>query len=229
MISLIIPTYEKINFTKSCLEDLSKLEIDFEVIIVDNSKTNDTELLTKSFSKIKNLFYIKSDKNTFSRACNLGYNASKYDYVCFLNNDIRVKSEFNDWPNILIKCIDQNYPCIVGDTGGCIDKQANFLYETRDVAKKINYISGWNLCISKKVAKYLEENGQLWDESIDFYFTETELCFRAAKKGIKLIVKNIPLVHFGKISTNKFEVHKLYKEGREQFLKAVKEKQLDLT
>lgn len=225
MISFIIPTYEKINFTKSCLEDLSKLIIDFEVIIVDNSKTNDTELFCKSFNKIKNFKYIKCDKNLFTRACNLGYKKSTYDYVCFLNNDIRVKDNFDNWPLLLINKLNLNDNAIIGDTGGLIDKGGNFVYETRDNTKKINYISGWLLTINKKVAKLLEnENGDLFDDRVGFYFSETELCFRATKKGVKLIMQNVPLTHFGKISTDRTQINKLYKEGRSAFLEIVKEK-----
>ena len=74
------------------------------------------------------------------------------------------------------------------------------------------------------MAKILEDNNTLWDEQISFYFTETELCFRAKQKDIKLIIKNLPVSHFGKISTDKFKVPLLYRDGRNQFLKAAKEK-----
>jgi len=222
LISFIIPTYEKVNFTKSCLKDLFRLSIPFEVIVVDNSQTNETYEMCLDYKKYNNFKYLRSSKNTFSHACNTGYKNASGEYLCFLNNDIRVKENHDSWPNLLISTI-KDYEkngenIIIGPTGGMLDNNFNFLYETRDANKKINYISGWCLTLSKAVAKILEiSEDEMWDERFKFYFEDADIGFRAQQKNIKLVLKDIPVVHFGKISTDKTQINKLYNEGKKIF------------
>lgn len=52
------------------------------------------------------------------------------------------------------------------------------------------------------------------------YFNDTDLSFRARKLGIKFDVVPLPdVVHFGKISSSQLNVHQLYIEGRNVFLR----------
>ena len=109
-LSIIIPVFNKSNFTKSCLQDLCQLDKDkHEIIIIDNDSKDNTEEVVRSFMKDHyNIIYIRNDQNYgFAQACNRGYNASHYANVLFLNNDIRVKSDHNNWTDLLINELER--------------------------------------------------------------------------------------------------------------------------
>lgn len=95
-ISIVIPTYnrsEDLRITLSALN--SNLHLIKEVIIVDQSKNDETKNLIKSLknSKIK---YIFSKIPSITIARNIGAkNASKEsDIICFIDDDVTLKKEY---------------------------------------------------------------------------------------------------------------------------------------
>lgn len=220
-LSIIIPVYNKWNFTKSCLEDLSKLDkAKVEIIVVDNASTDETIEELKTYQqKMNNLYVIQNLKNEgFSCAVNAGYTKAKASYVMFLNNDIRVKDKFETWAFDLLNSCDNNN--LVGPTGGKVDitNEFNFLYETNDSTKEINYLSGWCLVAKKEVWKKLEDkNGKIFEEKFFCYFEDTDLSFRAKEMGVILDMTPIPVVHFGKVSSKQLNTYELYRKSKIMF------------
>ena len=215
--SIIIPTYEKEKFTVSCLKDLSKLSANnHEIIIVDNSFTENTKIAIDNL-KLPNVKYYKSDINTFSHACNLGYLNSIGDNILFLNNDIKVH-EYIEWTDKLLYTLSKSDYIITGPTGGFLDEKTfEFKYETRNENDNINYISGWCLAGTRKTFDYLEEDGHIFSEIYKFYFEDADLGWTALKKNVKLVLTDIPVTHFGKISTDKTKISYLYLNGKKIF------------
>jgi len=84
MLSIIIPQYNKSAMTENCINSIIETtSIPYEIVLVDNGST---EIISDKHKKLVN--YIRSDENIlFSRGCNLGAKNSKYDNLCFLNND----------------------------------------------------------------------------------------------------------------------------------------------
>lgn len=96
--SIIIPTFNRADITKSCVFLLIKLleesTVDFELIVVNDGSTDDTEIffsnLAKTHDKVR---LINTDKKSgeyrnpgFAR--NAGIKASKGKYICFTDGDI---------------------------------------------------------------------------------------------------------------------------------------------
>jgi GT2 family glycosyltransferase len=216
-LSIIIPVFNKFNFTLSCINGLFKSNIanQLEIIIVDNASSDNTQ---KELSQIKqdNFIYIRNEENLFhSKGCNVGYQKSSGDNILFLNNDIKIKS--NDWAEIIL---DHCNDAIVGPTMGQLDNNFNFIREANKQLEGNVYISGWCIASSRSNCNKLDIDGkgQIWNEKFPFYWNDTDLSWRARKTGLKLMVMNIPLVHFGKISSSQLNVQKLYLEGRKTFL-----------
>lgn len=225
VLSIIIPCYNKWAFTKACLNDLSYLPDNHEIIVIDNGSTDETkeELQKITDPKIK---IIRNEENLFhSKACNQGYVTAEADVVLFLNNDVRIKDNHDIWtepfysdhPRLLIRLVDIG---VVGPTMGLLDNQFNFVKEANQQLTGNTYISGWCLAASKNILKQLEVvPGQVWNEKYPMYFNDSDLGQRARKKNIPLEVITLPdVVHFRKISSSQFNVHKLYSEGRRAFL-----------
>jgi GT2 family glycosyltransferase/2-polyprenyl-3-methyl-5-hydroxy-6-metoxy-1,4-benzoquinol methylase len=230
-VSIITPVFNKWNFTKSYLEDMLRLSsAKVEVIVVDNASTDETaEKIVAYQKRMPNLKYIRNNDNLgFGAACNIGYNNAIGEHVLFLNNDIRVKERFEDWIDILVeKCNDNN---LVSPTGGKVDPDNDFkfLYETNDPTKDINYLSGWCLMAKKSVwEKFIEADYQYrgpFSKSFFVYFEDTDLGFRARATNIDLNMADVPVVHFGKVSSKQLNTFSLYNESRATFIKLWKTK-----
>jgi hypothetical protein len=83
-ISVIVPTLWKIDGFLDVLKRLSKIDIIGEIIVIDNT-VNPPEL------NIHNVVHIKEKTNTFvNPAWNKGFKLSKFEKLCFLNDDVDV-------------------------------------------------------------------------------------------------------------------------------------------
>jgi GT2 family glycosyltransferase len=87
--SIIIPVFNKVSFTRQCLDILfsePSEQVDFEVIVVDDASTDQTpELLAEFSDRVRCL---RHEVNTgFAVTCNDGAAAAAGKYVVFLNND----------------------------------------------------------------------------------------------------------------------------------------------
>ena len=90
LVSIIIPTYNRIDLTRQCLEALRRNTpaAACEVIVVDNGSTDGTSKLLQREQERGNLRAILNEENIgFAKACNLGASQAHGKYLLFLNND----------------------------------------------------------------------------------------------------------------------------------------------
>lgn len=220
-LSIVIPVFNKYNFTKACLNDLSKLPDDHEIIVVDNGSSDETQAELKNNTRIH---YVRSEVNEgFAKACNKGYAEATSSNVLFLNNDIRVKSDYDNWTEqIIYECDHED--CLIGPTMGQLDKDLNFIQEANKNLIGNSYMSGWCLAASKKVFDKLvlssnQYKGPFSEEFGIAYFEDTDLSFRTKRKNIAAFqLVDIPVVHFGKVSSKQLNTSKLYSEARKIFV-----------
>jgi N-acetylglucosaminyl-diphospho-decaprenol L-rhamnosyltransferase len=88
-VSIVIPLYNQLKYTKLCLESLqSTLNVLPEIILVDNASTDGTADYLRTLSNIK---VISNAENLgFAGGCNTGIRAASGDWVVVLNNDVIV-------------------------------------------------------------------------------------------------------------------------------------------
>ncbi len=90
-ISIIVVTFNNLEYTKLCLESITKNTgyPNYEIIIVDNDSCDGTlEFIEKYKINQNNIIIINNNKNLgFAVANNLGVNVSNGNYLVFLNND----------------------------------------------------------------------------------------------------------------------------------------------
>jgi len=110
-VSIIIPVYNQWELTKNCLISLKQYTPgeNFEVIVVDNGSSDDTNAHCPVLGQ--NLFgqqikYIRLEKNiNFGPACNLGAKNAHGDFLFFLNNDTLVTE---NWLPPLLNAFDED-------------------------------------------------------------------------------------------------------------------------
>ncbi len=88
-VSVIIPTYNRAHLIGRALNSLANQTYkDFEVVIVDDASTDDTEAYIKGFSDFLNIQYVRHEKNKGEAAArNTGIRAARSEYVAFLDSD----------------------------------------------------------------------------------------------------------------------------------------------
>jgi GT2 family glycosyltransferase len=216
-LSIVVLCYNKWNFTKSCLDDLSKLPKDHEIVVIDNASSDETK---SQLEDSKEIVYHRNEQNLgFAAGSNLGYSISSAPNVMFLNNDIRVKFNHSTWTQEIINKCDYG---LIGPTMGTLDSNLNFIKEANSyLDTPFSYLSGWCISSSKENWNKLIINDYLGPFSQEFglaYFEDTDLSFRARKLEIPMVITDIPVVHFGKVSSQQLNTYSLYKSAREIFV-----------
>jgi glycosyltransferase involved in cell wall biosynthesis len=87
--SIIIPTYNRANLiTKTLNSVFAQTYKDYEVIVIDNCSTDNTEEVLSELIEQKRIRFIKHDKN-YERATsrNTGMENARGDFVTFLDSD----------------------------------------------------------------------------------------------------------------------------------------------
>ncbi len=114
MISVIIPNFNGASLLPSLFDNLKNVfPLNTEIIFIDNGST-DQSLNILSGLKIPNLILIRNQTNLgFAYAVNQGIVAASNHYVCLLNNDIILKT---DWFDFISKEIKKHseYACFCG-------------------------------------------------------------------------------------------------------------------
>ena len=87
--SVVIPTYNRAGFIEATLKSvLGQTYSSYEVIIVDNCSTDDTDQVLEPYIKAGQIRYIKHDQNyERARSRNTGMQAAQGDFVTLLDSD----------------------------------------------------------------------------------------------------------------------------------------------
>lgn len=104
--SIIIPIYNKKEYTQKCLESIFRFgsKYEFEIIVVDNGSTDGGG---RYLAELGDKVVVITNKNNlgFAKACNQGAKVSSGEYLLFLNNDTVVTDK---WLDILVEELDSS-------------------------------------------------------------------------------------------------------------------------
>ena len=88
-ISVIVPVFNNLEYTKDCVTDLLNCKnLNLEIIVIDNGSTDKTMQFLKKFSE---LIVISNSTNLgCAYSWNQGLSKSTGDWIIVLNNDVRI-------------------------------------------------------------------------------------------------------------------------------------------
>ncbi len=95
-ISVIIPVYNVAGYVKECIESLlAQSFTDFEIIMVDDGSTDNSGDICDSYALIDNRIRVIHRENEGpSIARNVGLDVANGEYICFVDSDDSVRSDY---------------------------------------------------------------------------------------------------------------------------------------
>lgn len=217
VVSIIIPVFNNIKYTFHCLKSilLQSQSMNYEVIIVDDCSSDNTQEILKQVSGIQ---IINNKTNSgFIASCNHGAEKAKGKYVLFLNNDTQVTE---NWLNELLKSYHHfDDVGLVGaklvypdgrlqEAGGIVWQDGSAWNYGRlsepDMpqycyAREVDYCSGACILIEKS---FFYSLGNFDKHYSPAYYEDTDLAFKVRQAGKKVIYQpNTRIIHFEGISS----------------------------
>ena len=222
--SIIILTYNNLEYTKSCIESIKKYtnKNTYEIIVIDNASTDDTINYLKEIKDIKVI--LNKENLGFPKGCNQGINfADKENDILFLNNDTLVTT---NWLDNLKTCLYSDKK--IGAVGPVCNKNENrqgvdFKYETLDEmqqkAKENNisnkdkweekvFLIGYCILIKKEVIDKIKELDENYSPG---YVEDNDLSLRIIKQGYKLMLCHDVFIHHYLGTAFRKDLNKFYK------------------
>lgn len=231
--SIIILTYNCLEYTKKCLFSIKKYtDVPYELIVVDNGSSDGTVEYLKQFSDI-NLIENKTNKG-FSIGNNQGIKVAKGDYILLLNNDTIVTE---GWLRRMISHFDAEESIgLIGprtnNISGYQSIEVNYSDNLEDIQEFVNnYIknkkgyysiqhrlAGFCLLIKREV---IEKIGLLDERFVSGNFEDDDYCLRARQAGFKcLVAEDVFIHHYGSktFEENKINYYIKMDQNRDLFL-----------
>lgn len=218
--SIIIPVFNKADFTFQCLRALFR-EIDLtrnEIIVVDNASTDETgQMLARLGNRVRVIRH--SENKGFVEACNSGASAAHGKFLVFLNNDTIVQP---DWLSSLVETIESDETVgAVGsmlifpdgkmqEAGGIVwnDGSAHLYgYGERpedapfNFRREVDYCSGASLFVSKNL---FDSFGGFDMRYAPAYYEDTDLCMNVRAANRKVVFQPLSkVIHFEGITAGR--------------------------
>ena len=194
LISVVIPTYNRLPILRKCLESLENQVLieeihNFEIVLVDDGSTDGTtEWLKNNIKSFPHIRLFEQSHGGPAQGRNLGVEKSRGDLIVFIDSDLVVDKYFlRNHVESLIRAWKKhgNRKCF---TYGSVINTSNFNNPNSEPFKLQDlswaYFATGNVAIDKKV---LEISG-LFDTSFRLYgWEDLELGERLRKMGVKLI------------------------------------------
>ena len=234
IVSIIIPVYNKWQYTYNCLKSIleNTEDIPYEIIIANDCSTDSTDEMLK---KIEGIKAIKNEHNLgYLKNCNNAVNLANGQYVLYLNNDTYVKKGWlesllepvikNDnvaivGPNIIStegKLLENGW--IIGIDGwglpiGRGDDPSKYEY---NYLKEVDCVTGACLLIKKEVFM----KAGLFDERFSpAYYEEFDFAFSVKKLGYKVVVQpKAQVIHYDNSSYGKDTRDRLSVNNHQKFM-----------
>lgn len=201
-VSIVIPVHNKFDVTYVCLAAIlfAATKASYEVIVVDDGSTDTTIRLPEIAPGV---IYVRNEAALgFVGACNAGAAAARGHYIYFLNNDTEPTAYFLDELIFAFENFDgvglSGSKLIYGD--GVLQEAGGIVWNSGDpwnygrrqnaadprftYSRVCDYVSGAAIMIPRAL---WHEVGGFSQEFMPAYFEDTDLAFKVAAAGKKVV------------------------------------------
>ncbi len=229
LVSIIIPTFNKWEYTSACLESLhltaQTQQTPFEVIVVDNASTDLTSAALDSLPGCLRL-NIRVHRNKanlgFAKACNQGARLARGRYLLFLNNGTEARP---GWLDAMVETLESDpsiavvgskllYPDGTIQHGGVVIRRGrpfpitpDHLHRGRPASESdqpldLNAVTAACLLIRREVFEAIGG----FDEGYINGYEDVDLCFKVKEQGWRIVYtpKSV-LVHHESVSPGRHQ------------------------
>ncbi len=221
--SVIIPVFNKFEFTARCLLSLAELvqKEPFEIIVVDDGSSDQTKPTLSGLSGLR--FHRNPANLGFVDSCNVGARMATGEYLVFLNNDTLVTP---GWIEALEQTFHAREDCgLVGsmliypdmtlqEAGGMVfrDGSASNRGKGRDIGdpefnylRPVDYCSGASIMIRAELFKQI---GAFDTRYRPAYYEDTDLAFAVRRAGFQVYYQPASkVIHFEGVTAGKKTSH----------------------
>jgi O-antigen biosynthesis protein len=207
-VSIIIPTYNGRALLEQNLPAVLAAAPGAEVLVVDDASTDDTaDWLSKNYPAVKVLVHEKNQR--FAAACNSGVAAATGEVVVLLNNDVvpgptfltPLMAHFKDEAVFAVGCAEYDGEHISGRSGGDFLRGMYVHWRATDqIAGPTLWVSGGSGAFRKATWDKL---GGMDTAYAPAYEEDRDICYRALKRGNKILFEPKSIVRHSHETTNK--------------------------
>ena len=216
-VSIVIPTYGKLEFTWACLRSIAEhcAGQSFEVIVVDDAGPDDPAPLEAAARGVR---FFRNEKNLgFIGACNRGAAEARGDFLLFLNNDTRVQPGWLEWllwtfdemPDVGLVGSRLVFPDgTMQESGGIVFRDGSaWNYGRRGdpdddrhlYLRDVDYCSGASIMLRRALLERLGGFDALYAPA---YYEDTDLAFRVRREGLRTVIQPLSwITHYEGISS----------------------------
>ena len=232
--SIVILTYNQLEYTKLCIESIRKFtpKDKYELIVVDNNSTDETVKWLKEQSDIK--LILNTENYGVPKGYNQGINVCVGDNILLLNNDVIVTPnwlynlDYALWSNYKIgavSCVSnyvsngQKVNVNYNDITSMLDFANRFNIKDSNKYEKRSKLIGFCFLVKREV---VDKVGLLDEQFFPGNFEDDDYSIRILRANYNLILcKDTFIHHFGSISfkQNNMDYKKILKENKIKFNK----------
>ena len=191
-ISVLVVNLNNLQFTKDCVSDLMSQDCEFNLTIIDQ---NSSEEGTKEyFSTLpSNIDFIQNESNTpLNHLWNWFVIKSNTPYICLLNNDVRIASNFLS-SAIQVFEKEQNVG-FINHVSNNKDYQ-EWSNELKYKVIELPYRQGWDLIFRKECYNQIPNE-------LSFFYGDDYIYSKLYSSGMKgAYILNSPMIHFERSTT----------------------------
>jgi len=200
-VSVIIPTYNRAHLVGRAIQSvLNQTYQDFELIVVDDGSTDNTEEVVKGFNDAR-IRYIRHDENKgLPAARNTGIEAARGEYIAFLDSDDEWLERKLEKQIALFEQLDSQVG-VVYCRWYVMDDDTGFVRRGNRPAHRGNVwhhvLKGWGIQPSSAVIRReCFDHCGAFDESLPFW-GDSDLWFRIAQQyHFDLVDEFLYIIHY---------------------------------
>ena len=191
-LATVIVNRNCLSFTKNLLIDLSKQDNrDFDIILIDNNSDEDgtDEYLSHIESNTPHKVIRNSSNKSLNKIWNECVRNYEYEYISFLNNDIRIPKNFID-DNIKILDKETNVACVIHATNHPSYSKVKDVLDYVLLSPKTRVRQGWDFTIKTKHWLPIPE-------SLQFYCGDDFIFEMILRRNLNVAVAiSSPIIHY---------------------------------